>query len=346
MTGTQASEDPATVVIDAHAHIVPPALLESLPSEPPCSGGFAARQTEQGWVVSVPGFGDTRPIGKRMIDSKARRAWQAGTGITKQVVSPWMDIQTGELAPPAARDWSRRVNDAMCESVAEFGADCTALATVDITDGEHAAADLEQAWKQPEFVGLMLSTNPLGGRQLHDRELDPLWALAEQERIPVMLHPPTCGPSGSLSTLGRMGNVHGRLVDNTIAITELILHGLLDRHPELRIILVHGGGFLPYQAGRLDGGYRTKEAFVAPLERAKPSDYLDAFYYDTVGLSGAAVAFLAGLAGPERVLLGSDFPFALGDPQPVRTVREAGLAEEAVEAILHGNSAELFGADR
>src|SRR5207248_1541349 len=172
--------------------------------------------------------------------------------------------------------------------------------------------------------GVMLSTNPVTGPVLHDPSLEPLWAVAEQHRIPVMLHPPTCGPSGALRTLGRMGNVHGRLVDNTIAVTELILHGLLDRHPDLRLMLVHGGGFLPYQAGRLDGGYRTRETYAGPLSRESPSAYLADLYYDTVALSGAAIAFLVGLVGAGRVLLGSDYPFALGDPQPVRTVLGAG----------------------
>jgi aminocarboxymuconate-semialdehyde decarboxylase len=139
-----------------------------------------------------------------------------------------------------------------------------------------------------------------------------------------------------------MGNVYGRLVDNTLAVTELILHGLLDRHPGLRLVLVHGGGFLPYAATRLDGGYRTKEAFADELAKGSPSAYLGDFYYDTVTLSANGIAFLAGLVGAGHVLLGSDYPFALGDPAPAATVRAAGLSESDTEAILAGNATELF----
>jgi aminocarboxymuconate-semialdehyde decarboxylase len=213
---------------------------------------------------------------------------------------------------------------------------------VHLGGGEQAADDLAEAVTRPEAAGLLLNTNPLDGPELHDPRLDPLWTLAEEQRIPVVLHPPTQGPSGALATLGSMGNVHGRLVDNTVAVTQLILHGLLDRHPGLRVVLVHGGGFLPYQAGRLDGGYRTKESFAGPLRRERPSAYLTEFYYDTVGLSAPAIGFLAGLVGSDRVLLGSDFPFALGDPQPVRTVRASGLDSDAEHAVLHANAAELF----
>jgi aminocarboxymuconate-semialdehyde decarboxylase len=137
--------------------------------------------------------------------------------------------------------------------------------------------------------------------------------------------------------------VHGRLVDNTIAATELILSGLLDRHPGLTVVLVHGGGYLPYQAGRLDGGYRTGEAHAADLAKGAPSAYLADFHYDTVALSGPAIGLLTGLVGAERVLLGSDYPFALGDPQPVRTVRELGLGAKETDAVLRGNAAGVFG---
>jgi aminocarboxymuconate-semialdehyde decarboxylase len=314
-------------VIDAHAHVVPLSLLEELPQ---------ARRTERGWVVAMPGAGETRPIGARMIDPAPRREWMAEQGVTQQILSPWMDIQSD-----GTRDWVRRLNDAMARTAGELGT--VALASVDTTDGDRAADDLATVWAQPEMAGLILSTNPATGPALHEAGLDPLWTAAEERGIPVVLHPPTCGPSGALPTLGSMGNVHGRLVDNTLAVTELILHGLLDRHPGLRLVLVHGGGFLPYQAARLDGGYRTKESFAGPLDRGRPSAYLPDLYYDTVALSAPAISFLTSIAEPGHVLLGSDYPFALGDPQPVRTVGEAGLDAGTVDAILHANTTALFG---
>lgn len=312
-------------VIDAHAHVVPLSFLEALPQ---------ARKTDRGWVVAMPETGETRPIGARMIEPALRREWMAEQGVTRQILSPWMDIQSD-----GTRDWVRRLNDAMALAASELGT--VALASVDTADGDRAADDLATAWAQPEMAGLILNTNPEPG--LHDPSLDPLWTAAEEHRIPVVLHPPTCGPSGGLPVLAAMGNVHGRLVDNTLAVTELILHGVLDRHPGLRLVLVHGGGFLPYQAARLDGGYRTKETFAGLLERGKPSAYLPGLYYDTVALSAPAIAFLTAIAEPGHVLLGSDYPFALGDPQPVRTVGDAGLDNDIVDAILHGNTTALFG---
>jgi aminocarboxymuconate-semialdehyde decarboxylase len=320
--------------------VVPRTLLTGLAASP--AAGFSATKTDDGWTVTVPGVGETRPIGARMTEPPARRKWLAGTGVTRQVLSPWMDIQFGTMSPEDARSWARRLNDALCETVAEAGGDAIGLATVAIDDGDQAAKDLQAALARPELAGLVLNTNPVNGIALHDPGLEPLWTAAEESGAPILLHPPTCGPSGDLTTLGTMGNVYGRLVDNTLAVTELILHGLLDRHPGLRLVLVHGGGFLPYAATRLDGGYRTKEAHAGPLLRDKPSDYLPDLYFDTVTLSSRAIAFLAEVASPGHVLLGSDYPFALGDPAPVETVRAAGLADADTDAILGGTAATLF----
>jgi aminocarboxymuconate-semialdehyde decarboxylase len=333
-------------VTDAHAHVVPPTLLADLERAPEGTGGFSATRTDQGWTVTVPGVGTTRPIGARMTEPGARRKWMSGTGVTRQVLSPWMDIQFGRQEPGAARDWAARLNDAMCQTVRDLDDEtpgsAVALASVSVDDGETAAKDLDDALARPELVGLMLNTNPVGDVRLHDPALEPLWTVAERRGVPIVLHPPTCGPSGALSTLGEMGNVYGRLVDNTLAVTELILHGLLDRHPGLRLVLVHGGGFLPYAAGRLDGGHRTKEAHAGALERETPSAYLRDLYFDTVTLSAPAISFLVGLVGAGHVLLGSDYPFALGDPAPVRTVRDTGLGEDDIDAILHGTADSLF----
>lgn len=338
------TDDGVDAVVDVHAHVVPRTLLAGLADAP--VHGFAARRTDEGWVVTVPGSGDTRPIRPRMTEPGARRAWLADTGVTRQVLSPWLDIQFGDLTPADARSWARRLNDALCETVAEANGAATGaavgLATVATDDGEQAAQDLQAALARPELGGLVLNTNPVNGVPLHDPSLTPLWTVAEQTGAPVMLHPPTCGPSGDLTSLGTMGNVYGRLIDNTLAVTELILHGVLDRHPGLRLVLVHGGGFLPYAASRLDGGYRTGEAYAVDLARERPSAYLPDFHFDTVTLSSTGIAFLAGLVGADHVLLGSDYPFALGDPAPVDTVRAAGLPADATAAILRGNATDLF----
>jgi aminocarboxymuconate-semialdehyde decarboxylase len=328
---------PGTAVVDVHAHTVPLSLLADLKSRP--VNGFAAARTDKGWVVTVPGAGP-RPIAPGMTDLAPRRAWMERTGVTEQVLSPWTDVQYGDLPPREARDWAWRLNDAMAETASAMGGDTLILASV--PPGETAAEDLRTVWERPETAGVVLSTHPPGGTALHDPAFEDLWAAAERDSVPIMLHPPSCGPSTALPAIARMGNVHGRLVDNSVAVAGLILHGVLDRYPGLILLLVHGGGYLPYQAARLDGGHRTREAFAGELARGHPSAYLADLYYDTAALSGPSIAFLVRLVGADQVLLGSDHPFPIGTPEPVRTVLGAGLAPDETAAILGGNAASIL----
>jgi aminocarboxymuconate-semialdehyde decarboxylase len=117
---------------------------------------------------------------------------------------------------------------------------------------------------------------------------------------------------------------------------------VLDRHPGLLLVVVHGGGFLPYQSMRLDGGHRADALAHYAIERDRPSDYIAELYFDTVALKPASVRFLAETVGAGHVLLGSDYPFPLGDQTPVATVRAAGLGEAETAAVLGGNAARLF----
>ena len=134
-------------------------------------------------------------------------------------------------------------------------------------------------------------------------------------------------------------------MDTTFAVTRLLLSGVLDRHPALRLVLVHGGGFLPYQSLRLDGGHRADALAGFRIEREHPSDYLRDLYFDTVAMSAPAIGFLAATAGSGHVLLGSDHPFPLGDRTPAATVRAAGLDPAATGAVLGGNATAVFGLD-
>ena len=111
--------------------------------------------------------------------------------------------------------------------------------------------------------------------------------------------------------------------------------------PALTVVLVHGGGFFPYHVGRFDRGHQTRPE-VRRDGAQPPSTYLRRFYYDTLLQRSEALAYLAGIVGHDRVLLGSDHPFWLGDPEPLGVVREARLGAEAEAAILGGNAVRLF----
>ena len=330
-------------VIDCHAHAVPSALLEDLCARPDGIHGFAAQPTDQGWLVTVPGSAAPRLVRPKMAATDLRSRWLDEQGISSQVLSPWMDIQpTAAMAPQAARDWARRLNAAMLEEANRGPRRSPVLATVALHDSDQAAADLVAAIQDDGMAGLLLNTNPPGRDGLHDPALKPIWEAAAGMGVPVVLHPPTDGPSRALPGSEQFGNTYCRLVDTTFAVAKLILSGVLDRHPMLALVVVHGGGFLPYQSARLDGGHRADALAGYSLERGLPSAYLSDLYYDTVAMSAPAIRFLVETVGAARVLLGSDYPFPLGDPTPPRTVRAAALPTADTRAVLGGNAAALL----
>jgi len=331
------SGDSPPLVIDIHAHALPAALLGAIARR--AVHGWSADRVDGGWRVSAPGEESPRLVRTPMTDTGRRAAWAAGQGLTAQVVSPWLDAQpTAAMAAGAARDWARGLNAALAEQ--EHPAGNQTLATVAVTG--HAPDDLRRAVEEDGMAGLILSTSPPGAADLADPVLDGLWEAAAALGVPVVLHPPTDGPARALPGSAEFGNTYCRLVDTTFAVTKLLLSGALDRHPRLRLVVVHGGGFLPYQSMRLDGGHRADALSGYRIARDRPSDYLSDLFFDTVALRAAAVRFLAETAGPGHVLLGSDYPFPLGDPDPAGTVRSAGLGDPATAAVLGGNASRLF----
>lgn len=326
-------------VVDAHAHTVPLPLLEAVAQRSDVDG-VTAREVEQGWAVELPGAG-VRVIRPPMFRSELRADYRSRTGIAGQLLSPWLDLQpTPEMSAAAARSWAGRVNGALCAEVGDGAPG--ALATVALDDPERAAKDLEIAVVDDGMSGLVLSTDPVHCRDLADRRLDPLWAAAEGLGVPVLLHPSSTGPARALPDSAEFGNAYCRLVDTTFAVARLILSGALDRFPALRLVTVHGGGFLPFQSGRLDGAHRADALASHEIARERPSAYLPDLYYDTVAMTPEAIGFLVGTVGPGQVLLGTDYPFPLGDPHPVTTVQSARLAPDATTAVLGGNLGELL----
>ena len=322
-------------VVDAHAHTVPLALLEEV-SQRSDVDGVTARKLERGWAIEFPGAGTT-VVAPFLSRGELREEYRARTGIDGQLLSPWDGVLPGPGMPAAdARNWARRLNEAVLAEA--DGAGPGTLATVALDDPEQAAKDLESAVVDDGMAGLVFSTNPVHCQDLADRRLDPLWATAEGLGVPVLVHPPSIGPAAQgLPDSAEYANAYCRLVDTTFGFARLILSGALDRFPQLRLITVHGGGFLPYQGGRLDGAHRSERLSSYTIDRDRPSDYLSDLYFDTVTMTPDAIRYLVDTVGSEQVLLGTDFPFPLGDPQPVERVREAGLGADVTTAVLGGN---------
>jgi len=332
-----------STAIDVHGHGVPAKLLAGIRRDGErLFGGMTVTETERGPVVTVPGLGKLRPMAAEMLDFRNRLAWLDEHQIDRQIVSPWLDVQGYELPPQAAANWAAAMNDALAAECADAGGRLMGMSTLAVGDMKLAVPELERTVRDLHLPAVMLSTDP-GQVALHDPSFEELWTAAEHLGAVIVLHPSITGPSSHMPNTTEFANLYWRGIDTMLAATRLILSGVFDRHPRLQIVLVHGGGFLPYQTARLDRSYLINTIGPRSLSRANPSDYLSDFYHDTCLLSAPGLRLLREVAGIEKLVLGSDYPMPIGDPDPVATVLAAGFDEQANQQVLCQTAATLFG---
>lgn len=333
--------------IDVHGHAVPRAFLDEVVRARPF--GVEAELAEDKYLVTFPGQKRLRPVAGAMLDTADRNSWFAEQGVRHQVVAPWLDLHGQELPAADGGRWVRLLNDAVAESVADPGRQQTGHATLHLADADAAAGELRRAVLELGFRSAMLPSSFPGGR-LSEHRFDALWAAATELDVPVVLHPATnAAVNDELLTLyPSLNALFARQVDITMAAAELIMAGVFNRFPDLRLVLVHGGGLLPYQVGRFDrdakgAGHRDGqlEGQVVRL----PSEIAQRFYYDTVLLRAESVRFLLDYAGPEHILVGSDFGAAAKERSGLTltaAVRAASTDQAVVQAVLDGNASRLF----
>ncbi|OLE41758.1 MAG: hypothetical protein AUG14_14205 [Candidatus Rokubacteria bacterium 13_1_20CM_2_68_19] len=325
------------MIIDVHLHFLSPHAIDAARATPDRLGVRALDGERPRLAVGAEP--PTRPLLESLYTLPHHMAFLEAQGIDAAVFGPLMDVAGYSLPPDQGAAWSRAQNEGLAASLAAAGGHHVGLATVPLQSPAHAVEELSFAVRSLGLRGAMIDPNAMG-RPLGDSAFDPFWKAAADLAAPIVLHP------FLLEAVERFGrhylhNLVGYPFETTLAAGSLILGGTLDRFPSLDVVLVHGGGFLPYHVGRFDRGHTTRPE--ARSDGASlPSSYLRRFHYDTLVQFTPALAYLVGVAGADRVLLGSDHPFWLGDPEPLRIVREAGLSKTAEAAILGGNAARLF----
>jgi aminocarboxymuconate-semialdehyde decarboxylase len=320
--------------VDLHCHFIPPALLDRIESE---GASHSLHLADRG-TVSFAGRDSTQPLPAGMVDLEDRLAWMDAQNVELQVLSAWMDFSAYVLDPEDGAWLARSLNELTVEAIAGRSDRFRAMAAVPLQAPGLAAGELDYAINELGMVAVEIGT-AVAGVELDDRSLEPFWRAAEDLHVLVLVHP-YWNLGFERLTRYFLSNSVSTPAEATVAAAHLIHGGVLQRHPRLKVCLTHGGGFLPYQIGRQDRGFEALPQLTAVHLGAPPSSYLRRFYYDTVVHGAEALRFLVDRVGADRVVLGSDFPFPMGDPHPVRTVRAAELDDEATDAIL-GNNAVL-----
>jgi aminocarboxymuconate-semialdehyde decarboxylase len=324
------------LVIDIHAHFIPKLLYERFDANKAKFPEVKLLRDAKGFRMLFPGSEPTRPISPKLSDTADRRAWMDANGIDHQLVGGWLDSFGYELSANEGLAWSRFLNDCMWDELRDEPR-FTALATVPLQEGRLAAQVLGEAMDRG-FGGAMIGTLPKGvkGGNLDDPSLDPFWETASRLGAAVYLHPMFVCGEARLSDYDLV-NAIGRLADSSIAVSRLLYSGHLLKHTGLKFILSHGGAALPFALGRL-----ARSHVATGGKYADPRKGFSTMYYDSVVFDVDSFEYLARKAGTERVMLGSDVPFPIGDPEPRKVIDNSAFSEAQKTAMLSETAQKVF----
>jgi aminocarboxymuconate-semialdehyde decarboxylase len=323
------------LVIDIHAHFTPKLMFERFDAHAAEFPGAKLMRDDKGVRMQFPGGQPTRPVAAKLSDLADRRAWMDRNGIDHQLVGGWLDLFGYELPAAQGLAWSRFFNDCLWEELKEEKR-FTPLASVPLQDGRSAALVLTEALERG-FGGVMIGTLPKGqGGNLDERVLDPFWEAASKLGAAVFLHPMFLCGEPRLSDYDLV-NAVGRLADTSIAVSRLLFSGHLLNFPGMKLVISHGGAALPYALGRL-----ARNHAISQGKYADPRKGFEAMYFDSCVFDTDSLEYLAKKAKAERIMLGSDMPFPIGDPAPKKVLEGAYFTEAQKKGILGGTAQAVF----
>jgi len=323
-SGRSRGPTPKPVVIDVHAHILVPEVMNKT---------FEHTQ----YARSVAAQGVPEPLLKRMTEAPLRLKDMDEAGVDIQVLSPSIMQQcTYGMEPEQALAMERLGNDRVAEAVAQHPHRLVGLGSLPLQDVARSTGELERCVRELGLRGVIISSH-INGTELGDPRLRPFWAKAEELGAVIFIHP--AGHADERMRRHRMVITIGQPLEEAYALTSLVHEGAMDQFPKLKIMIAHGGGYLPFYTGRHDNEYRYGRS---PQLKGDFSSYLARFFYDTVMFNPDMLEFLAAKVPASHIMLASDYPFA--EKKPVEYVRRARkVSKKDQDAILGTNAARLFG---
>lgn len=325
--------------LDVHTHILVKGCFGRLAKKHPIyvpriSAGSDGDYVLTGWNRAAG------PVPCSLLDIHVRLEEMDRLGINMQALSVVPTLFFYNVEAEATLELSRAQNDAIAQVVEKYPDRFIGLATVPLQSVDLAVDELERAVKELGLRGVEICTH-VNGKNLDVRELWPFYQKAQKLGVPIMIHPAFPAASDRLERY-YLGNIIGNPLESTIAGACIIFGGVLKDFPKLKFYFVHGGGFLPYQRGRFEHGYTVRKEPKLIINQPPSRDF-SLLYFDTVIHYQDALEYLISSVGSGRVLLGSDYPFDMRDPDPVGAIgRLETISRSEKERILWRNAAELF----
>lgn len=292
----------------------------------------------------------TRAINRRQLASLQPKMESAEERL-RDMERMGVDVQTVGVPPYQLFHWLRGdsavqafrlLNDDLAELVSSHPAHFIGLGAIPLQDIAASLAELRRCASDLSFPGIVMATH-IEETEISHPVFEPIWAELEKLRMMAFIHPTGFTETQRFADHYFLNTI-GHPLEETICAARLILDGVLERHPNLRIVFAHGGGFLPMYAGRLDHAYHAREDVGRNLPRP-PSEYLSRLHFDTVVHDPDQLRYLVSKYGAEHVLLGTDYPYDMGDSKPISLIQRSGISGAEADLIMGGNAERLLGID-
>jgi aminocarboxymuconate-semialdehyde decarboxylase len=325
--------------IDTHAHILNDETMRLISKEVP---KIAVTLKDEKAAVTTLDVGGVayHPFIRGGWNIEDRLKDMDNTLVDVQVLSATPQTYFYDQEPAIGVTVSKIQNEQIAKHVKDHPSRFIGIATLPMQAPEQAAAELRRGITQLGLRGAMIGSN-VEGKNLDDPSLEVFWKTAEELDAFIFIHPAHVAAANRLKDY-YLRNFIGNPLDTTIAAGCLVFGGVMEKFPNLNVVLAHGGGFVPYQTGRWIHGWHERKPEPQVKLKKSPEASIAKLRYDTILHAAPQLESLIGWVGPERVLLGSDYPYDMAMMDLVRHVRSLKISDQAKDIILGGEAEKLL----
>jgi aminocarboxymuconate-semialdehyde decarboxylase len=329
---------PNPFAIDAHAHILTEETMTLLAKETPAVAPSLKAIGDGNYELTIAGV-PYRPFPLGGFDIEQRFKDMKASDVDMQVLSntPQTFLYNQDAGLTTAASVVQ--NDQIAKHIRDHPRSFYGLATLPMQAPKAAADELERAIGTLGLKGMQIGSN-INGKNLDEPELEPVWQVANEHNAFCMVHPNNVAGAERLRNY-YLQNLIGNPLDTTIAAACLVFGGVIERFPNIRFFMVHGGGFAPYQAGRWQHGWQVRPEPQKHLKQ-RPAETIRTLYWDTILHGRPQLEFLVKEFGAAHIMLGSDYPYDMGTFECARQVKALSVPELDKLAILNGLAQKLL----